>query len=103
MRGGWAGVNCGTRWPRYLSATSLLFIDGELSAAILLPARFVRLGAELLFLAEADDAELTGSNACADQSRTGCVGAVFAECEVVLSRTTLVGEAADDNAQTGGR
>ena len=61
-----------------------LAVDRELGAAILLPALFVRLGAELLLLAKADNPQTVGWDASVDKGGTGGVGAVFAKSQVVL-------------------
>ncbi len=73
------------------SSFSVLAINGELGAAVLLPAGLVGFGAELLFLAVADDADAGGGDAGVDEGGLGGVGAVFAEGEVVLGGAALVG------------
>ena len=74
------------RWFRYLSSTLLtdeiacfLAVERELGAAVLLPAAFILLGAELLLFAVADDANTRCSDACVYQSCLGRVGAILAE------------------------
>ena len=85
------------------SLSDRLAVDGELSAAVLLPAGFVLLGAELLLLAVADDADAVGGDAGVDQRGLGGVGAVLAEGEVVLGRAAVVAVAADDDLDGGMR
>ena len=80
-------MRAGQRWVR-------LAIEGELGAAVLLPAGLVLFGAELLLLAVADDAQAGGSDAGGDQCGAGGVGTVLAERQVVLSRPALVGVSA---------
>src|SRR6185312_515975 len=80
-----------------------LAVERELGAAVLLPAGFVLFGAELLFLAVADDAEAAGGDACVDQCGACCVGTVFAKGEVVLGRAAAVAVAADDDLDGGVR
>src|SRR6185312_1188957 len=76
-----------------------LLVDGECCAAVLLPARFVVLGAELLFLAVADGAQPVGAHTGGNQRLLGGVGAVFTECQVVFHRAALVAISADDHLQ----
>src|SRR5579871_4931297 len=76
-----------------------LAVDGELGAAVLLPALLVRLGAELLLLAKADDAQTVGWDASVDEGSTGSIGAVFAKGQVVLCRSALVGVSTDDDLE----
>ena len=49
-----------------LDTGSALLIQAELSAPVLLPARLILFGAELLFLAIADGANAAGIHACLD-------------------------------------
>ena len=52
------------RSPGRLSGCERLFLINEMSAAILLPALFVGLGAERLFLAVADHIGAAGIDCC---------------------------------------
>jgi hypothetical protein len=58
-------------------------------------------GAELLFLAVADDADAVTGYAGCDECGLGGVGAVFTEGDVVLGRTTVVAVAADEDLDGG--
>src|SRR4029077_4348349 len=68
---------------------SLLSAD-EVAAAVLLPAGFVVVGAEGLFLAEADGAHAIGRDAQGDEILLHRAGAAIAEREVVFRRAALV-------------
>src|SRR5258708_27457924 len=70
----------------------------EVAAAILLPAGFVVLGAEGLFLAEADGADAIGGDAQGDKILLHCTGATIAEREVVFGGTALVAMTLDSCA-----
>src|SRR5271170_6431278 len=61
-----------------------LAVDAELGAAVLLPALFRVVGAELLFLSVAHCAQPVWTNARIHQCLLGCVGAILAEAQVVL-------------------
>src|SRR5581483_4463995 len=67
-----------------------LLLVNEVTAAVLLPAGFVGLGAERLFLAIADRLDAAVIHAGRHQGVLDSIGAVVAESEVVFGRTTLV-------------
>ena len=67
-----------------------LLVEAELGAPILLPARLVLLRAELLFFSVADGANTAGIDTGLHQSSLGRVGAILAECQVVLCRSAIV-------------
>src|SRR5690348_7634115 len=69
----------------------------EVAAAVLLPAGFVGLHAEGLFLAEADGAEIGGRDAQVDEILLDGVGAAIAQSEVVLGGAAFVAVAFDDD------
>src|SRR5260370_38671466 len=65
----------------------------EVAAAILLPARFVVLVAEGLFLAEADGADAIGGDAQGNEILLDGAGAAIAERGVVFGGPALVARA----------
>src|SRR6267378_168745 len=71
----------------------------EVAAAILLPARFVVLVAEGLFLAEADGADAIGGDAQGNEILLDGAGAAIAEREVVFGGAALVAVAFDGHAK----
>ena len=75
-----------------------LAVERELGAAVLLPAGLGVVGAELLLLAVADNADAVGGDAGFDQRGLGGVGAILAQREVVLGGAAVVAVAADDDA-----
>src|SRR5258708_17659551 len=70
----------------------------EVAAAILLPARFVVLVAEGLFLAEADGADAIGGDAQGNEILLDGAGAAIAEREVVFGGPALVAMAFNGHA-----
>src|SRR5260370_41498273 len=70
----------------------------EVAAAILLPARFVVLVAEGLFLAEADGADAIGGDAQGNEILLDGAGAAIAEREVVFGGPGLVAMAFNGHA-----
>ena len=66
-----------------------------MAAAVLLPAGFVGLHAEGLFLAEADGVEISGRNAEVDKVLLDGVGAAIAKGEIVFSGAAFVAVAFD--------
>ena len=84
-----------------LSSGRLLRGDHEVAAAVLLPAGFVRLGAERRFLALADDRDAIGGDAKAHQVVLDGVGAALAKAEVVFGGAALVAVAFDADARAG--
>ena len=75
--------------------TALWFCRDEMAAAVLLPAGFVGLHAEGLFLAEADGAEISGRNAEVDKVLLDGVGAAIAKSKVVFGGAAFVAVAFD--------
>src|SRR6187402_190762 len=75
----------------------LLAIKGELSAAILLVAAFILLGAELLLLAVRDHAQTVGAHASTDERGLCGIGTIFTKGQVVLRRSALIAVTADDD------
>src|ERR1700684_1961148 len=73
---------CASRHP--------LLIEGELGTTVLLPARFILFGAELLLLAVADGANPAGVNTGLNQRSLGGVGTILTQRQVVLCRSTIV-------------
>src|SRR5712692_7763206 len=71
----------------------------EVAATILLPAGFVALRAEGLFLAETDGADAVGGDAQGDEILLDRTGATIAEREVVFGGTALVAMAFDGHAK----
>src|ERR1700736_2093965 len=69
-----------------------------MAAAILLPAGFVALRAEGLFLAEADGADAVGGDAQRDEILLDGAGAAIAQRKVVFGGAALVAVAFDGNA-----
>src|SRR5262249_13378482 len=61
-----------------------------MSAAILLPTGLIRLSAERFFLAIADCLNAIGGDASSYERILDGAGAIVAQCQVVLRRTTLV-------------
>jgi hypothetical protein len=61
----------------------LFFVD-EVAAAVLLPATFVRLGAERFFLAVADGLDAIAAHSRLDQRILYGVGAIGAESQVIF-------------------
>src|SRR5258706_3226324 len=74
----------------------------EVAAAILLPARFVVLVAEGLFLAEADGADAIGGDAQGNEILLDGAGAAIAEREVVFGGPALVAMAFNGDANLRG-
>jgi hypothetical protein len=72
-----------------------LLCQGEMCAAVGVPALFVALRAERLFLAIADGADAGGRNGQLYERLLGGRGAIVAECEVVLGRAAFVAVALD--------
>ncbi len=68
---------------------SLLLID-EMPTAILLPASFVAFAAERFLFPVADRLDAAGINARSSQSVLDCAGALVAQGQVVICRSTLV-------------
>src|SRR5579871_1548188 len=83
---------CQKRPPPFVQ--QLLLIN-KMSTPVLLPARFVVLGAEGLLLAIADGLDVIGRNAILNQRIFGCVGAVVAQGQVVFGGAALVAVALD--------
>src|SRR6266404_2363626 len=75
--------------------TALGSCRNEMAAAVLLPAGFVGLHAEGLFLAEADGIEISGRNAEVDKVLLDGVGAAIAKGEIVFSGAAFVAVAFD--------
>src|SRR3569833_456835 len=78
-----------------------LAVEIELRAAVLLPAAFGLLGAELFLFAVADHAKAVCGYAGIDLSGARRIGTVFAEGKIVLRRATVVAVAAVDDANAG--
>ena len=81
------GPKIRTRVTHFVLMQTVLAVERELGATILLPASICLVGAELTFLAVADYTDTTGSDASFDQCGLGSVGTVFAEGDVVLRRS----------------
>src|SRR6266851_2560547 len=61
-----------------------------MTTPVLLPARFIRLGAERLLFPEADSLDAVGGDSRSYQRVLHCTGAVVAEGQVVFRRAALV-------------
>src|SRR6516225_5558852 len=85
----------------YSEAGVLWFVEGEVAAAILLPAGFGLLGAELLFFTPTGGAEVGRGNAETDEIFLDRIGAALAESEVVFGRTAVVAVAFDGHVRVG--
>jgi len=72
-----------------------------MAAAVLLPAFLVALGAEGLFLAEADGADAVGRDALRDDVLLDGSGAAVAEAEVVFGGAAFVAMALDGDLDRG--
>jgi len=72
-----------------------------MTAAVLLPASFIALGAEWFFLAEADRLHPAGVHAGRDEGILDGVGALVAERDVVLGRAALVAVALNGDVHAG--
>src|SRR5215469_11537864 len=68
----------------------VLFGKDKVPASILLPAGFVRFGAERLFLAKANCLDAVGADAGGNQGVLHRTGAAVAERKVVFRRPALV-------------
>src|SRR5215510_12932800 len=68
----------------------LLLRVREMTAAILLPAAFIRLATERFFLTVADGLYPARRQPCLNERILDSIGTTVAESEVVLGRTTLV-------------
>ena len=79
----------------------LLRGEDEVTAAILLPAGLVRLGAERRFLALGDDGDAIGGDTEADQVGLDGVGAAIAERQVVFGGAALVAVPFDVDPRAG--
>src|ERR1700741_906115 len=87
-----------TRHQRYDTGLS---VGDEVAATILLPAGFVGLHAEGLFLAPTGGSEAVGRNAEADEILLNGVGATVAEGEIVFGGAAFVAMAFDGDAGLG--
>src|SRR5277367_2021570 len=87
--------------PTGQSYRSVLPINGEAGAAVLLPAFFRGLGAEWLLFAIAHNANAVGSDARLHQRLLGGVGAALAQREVVFVGATLVAVSAYQHFDVG--
>src|SRR6202163_5002057 len=85
--------------PYLENALSRLLSANEVATAILLPAAFVALRAEGLFLAEADRGQAVGGNAQGDEILLHGSGAAVPECQVVFRRAALVAVPFDGHAK----
>src|SRR5271166_2413323 len=78
----------------------LLFVH-EVTAAVLLPATFVRFGAERLFFAVTDGFDAIAGDSSLDERILYGVGAIGAQGQVIFGRTALVAMALDGNVNVG--
>src|ERR1700686_3928772 len=84
-----------------LSTFLCLFFVHEVSAAVLLPAAFVRLGAERLLLAVADGLNTITANSSLDERVLHRVRAAGAEGKVIFGRAALVAVSLDRDVDVG--
>src|SRR5581483_331666 len=77
-----------------------LLVD-EVPAPVLLPTLFVGLGAERLLFAVADGLDAVGADAGLHQGLLDGVGAVIAQCQVVLGRAAFVAVPLDGELDVG--
>src|ERR1700692_4062301 len=82
-------------------STTLLFFVDEVSAAILLPAAFVRFGTEWLFFSVANRLDATAAYSGLDQRILYRIGTVGAQREVVFGGAALVRMAFDGYVDVG--
>src|ERR1035437_649951 len=78
-----------------------LFFVHEVAAAVLLPAAFVRLGAERLFLAVSDCFDAVAGDSSLDELILHRIGAIGAQSEVVFGRAALVAVPLDGDVNVG--
>src|ERR1700744_309861 len=78
-----------------------LSIERETSTPVLLPASLVVLRAELFLFPVADGADAIRSDAPVHQSLFRRVGTIFAQRQVVLSRSAVIAISSDDDFQRG--
>src|SRR5262249_45818440 len=81
--------------------TSSLREPFEMAASILLPAGFVGIGAEGMFLADAGGANLIGGNTERNEIGLRGGGAAVAEGEVIFLAAALVAVTLDYDAKSG--
>src|SRR5579864_1953647 len=72
-----------------------------MTAAVLLPAAFVGLGAERFFLTVADGLDAAGTDSGGDQGTLHRIGAAIAQSQVVLGRSALVAVALNREVDIG--
>src|ERR1700733_928785 len=87
-------------WP-FSSYLLRLLIEREAGTAVLLPASLIVRGAELLLLAVAHGAHSIRAHAAVDQRLLGCIGTVFTQRQVVLSRSPVIAISADNHLERG--
>src|SRR5690348_17617458 len=80
----------GRRRSPPLSRGRLLLRDGEVPAAVLLPAGFVGFGSERLLLAVADGINPARADAARGQSVLDRIGAPVSQSQVVLGGSALI-------------
>jgi len=72
-----------------------------MTTPVLLPAGFVRLGAERFFLSVADGFNPACAHACRGQSHLHGTGAAISQGQVVFGRTTLIAMSLDREVDVG--
>jgi len=83
------------------STCRCLFFIHEVSAAVLLPATFVRLGAERFLLAVADGLDAIAANSSLDKRVLDRVRAASAQGQVIFGRAALVAVSLDRDVDVG--
>src|SRR5208282_1238117 len=87
--------------PARPSTYSVLFLVHDVTATVLLPATFVRLGAEWFLFAVADGLDAIAADSGLDKRILYRVGAIGAQGQVIFCRSALVAMALDGDVDIG--
>src|SRR3954453_19953862 len=81
-----------------LRSIPILLAGGKMRPPVLLPARFIGVGALRTLLAVADGFQPVGRNSELGQKLLGCCSAPVAQAEVIFGRAALVAVSFEDDA-----